>query len=91
MLQESTDLEFSNPVNAYISNINSSTQTGLDNGTYYYRVKNNYDEWSNIVRVTVKHHSLDKAFLFFTSGFCLFICIVTSLIIGHKNTVSKAF
>ena len=91
LLEESTNTEFLNPEKTHISNIYASTLTGLDNGTYYYRIKNNNNEWSNTAKVVVQHHSLDKAFLFFTLGCCLFVLIITTLIIGHTKTTNKTF
>lgn len=65
------------------------TLSGLDNGNFYFRVdapslSNNAS--SNVVQVEVKHHSLNKAFAFFTVGLMLFCILGVSIFIGHRNS-----
>jgi hypothetical protein len=56
--------------------------SGKSDGEYYYRVVSVGDKKaraSNIVKVTVAHHPLKNAFLFFTIGAIVFIAILVAI------------
>ena len=96
VLQQSSDAdfsEFSAPDNEQVSNdrwdvsnATQFTQSGLDNGVYYFRLTDDSGV-SNTVRVTVAHHSLARALFFFCMGLLLFLILVTMIIVGHRRTV----
>lgn len=84
-LEESNDSLFENPGIFKINNNDSITLTGRENGTYYYRLRDSNNELSNVVHVTVEHHSVEKAFAFFALGLCIFIILVFVLRSGHLS------
>ena len=89
-LEESNDSLFTNPSVFHIHNHDSITLTGRENGTYYYRMRDSNDEFSNVVHVTVKHHSVEKAFAFFALGLCIFIILIFVLRSGHLSIKMEA-
>ena len=69
--------------------MSASTQTGLMDGTYFYRVRSPGGDWSNVIKVVVEHHPLSRAFLFFALGFMLFAALLVTLVIGHRRTAQQ--
>lgn len=67
-------------VSLYEGTDTASTLTGLSNGDYVFRVRENDGEWSAPLTVTIKHHPLVRAWAFFISGFVLFIILCVLLI-----------
>jgi hypothetical protein len=64
------------------------TMSGKANGDYYYQViaaSHGKSQASNIVKVTVAHHSLRNAFLFFTVGAVVFLAILFSVVLGNRG------
>ena len=90
ILEESNDKFFSNPTVLRIHNEESITLTGRQDGSYYYRIKDSNDKLSNVVHVTVEHHSLQKAFAFFALGLSLFVILIFVLRMGHLSIRSEA-
>ncbi len=76
-LQQATNPEFSDRRSLYRGPDLASVISGKPDGRYYYRVRiinpNNLNRsWSHPVMVEVRHHSLLKAFGFFTIGALVF-------------------
>lgn len=86
VLEESADTEFTSPDRWSLSGVSAFTRTGLENGSYYYRIKGTDGRWSETLEVVVDHHPLPRAFMFFSLGLVLFMVLVVSLYIGHKKT-----
>ena len=66
--------------------------SGKSNGIYYYQVvanKNSVSEKSNIVKVTVAHHPLTNAFLFFIVGALIFLAILFSILKGNRTNIQS--
>lgn len=63
----------------------SITITGLRDGNYFYRVLAADQEQSNIIQVQVEHHTLARAFSFFSLGLVLFIVLLVTILIGRKR------
>ena len=59
------------------------TVSGLGDGQHYFRV-DAPGLSSNVVLVEVKHHSLTRAFTFFSIGLLLFLVLGTTIYLGHK-------
>jgi hypothetical protein len=62
--------------------------SGKSNGIYYYQVvaiKNPVSEKSNIIKVTVAHHPLTNAFIFFIVGALIFLAILFSILKGNRT------
>ncbi len=85
-LQQANTPEFINADVRYQGPDSAVVISGLSNQTYYYRVRNaGSGEWSNTISVEVKHHSLSRAFGFFTLGIVMFIATVAVLISGARK------
>jgi hypothetical protein len=91
-LLESREPQFIRPRVLYKGPDLGSHISGKANGDYYYRViafKDNGDVIiSNDVKVTVQHHSLTRAFLFFGIGAVVFIATLIVIVIGNRRTES---
>lgn len=66
--------------------------SGKSDGVYYYRVV--ADErasqiMSNIIQVTVAHHPLTNAFLFFFVGALIFLAILISILKGNRQNIQS--
>ncbi len=81
-LQSAPDAEFTEPSLVYEGGDQSSFQSGLADGRYYYRVRAReldsatWGPWSDPVEVVCKHHSFALAWTLFASGGLLFLLIV---------------
>lgn len=60
------------------------TITGLADGEYYYRLGTD-GEYSNVVAVTVAHHSLGRALGFFLTGLSLFLVLLFTIVHGSRR------
>lgn len=68
--------------------------SGRGNGDYYYRIRdvetrNGENVWSEVLHVQVKHHSLSRAFLFFSIGAIVFVVTLIVIIIGNRQVSKK--
>ena len=57
----------------------------LSDDIYYFRIRNNNSAWSNTIEVEVKHHSLSRAFGFFSLGAVMLIVTLIVLIKGARG------
>jgi hypothetical protein len=84
-LQESREPDFSGDLEQWpVSQANQFTQSGLTNGLYFYRLADGTST-SNVVKVEVQHHSLSRAWFFFSLGAVLFILLVGILLHGRRQ------
>ncbi|MCG8312573.1 MAG: hypothetical protein MI976_05105 [Pseudomonadales bacterium] len=87
VLQQASSRGFDSPVEWRLGKTASFSMSGLENGTYYYRV--GYwpkpQAWSNVVQVQVQHHSLGKAFAIFSLGALIFLVLVVVILINRKQ------
>ncbi len=67
--------------------------SGLADGRYQYRVRYLADEvqsdWSEPVSVIVAHHSLAKAWLFFTVGLVVFVALLAAIWLGNRRMSAR--
>lgn len=63
--------------------------SGLENGTYYYRIRRIGGTWSSAATLKVKHHSLQLAFTLFSLGAVVFALTVFVVVKGTLNTPSE--
>ena len=85
-LQEANDAAFSHAHTYYKGADRAAVVSGKANGTWYYRIRA-IDEgqagpWSSALLVTVAHHSLSRALLFFAVGLLVFVAIAVVVIRG---------
>lgn len=86
-LEEARNAEFHQPQVIYQGTDTATVISGKANGEYYYRIGQRAmpsPVYSNSVKVTVAHHSLLEAWLFFTAGALVFIAILLMIIKGNR-------
>jgi len=92
-LQEASDNAFTNPADIYLGSDEASLISGKKDGQWYYRARNILNTqpgpWSNTVKVTVKHHDLIRALMFFTLGLAIFISLTLLIILGSRKTNAR--
>ena len=93
-LQESTQKNFHLIRTIYSGPDRASVISGKINGQYYYRVRvalqdDRFSEWSQPILIEVKHHSLQKAWLFFAAGALVFVLTLIFILISSRK-VSEA-
>ncbi len=88
-LQEADNSAFNSPTVFYEGSDSATVISGKPNGTWYYRIRTIENQlrsdWSDPVVVTVSHHSLSRALLFFLVGLIMFITTVLLVVKGTKN------
>lgn len=87
-IEEATNRDFSNSNRLYPGSDNATVISGKPNGTWYYRARSIDDEqagsWSEVMRVTVVHHSLQRALFFFSAGLVMFVATCWLVIRGDR-------
>lgn len=66
--------------------------SGKSDGIYYYRVVTDVTSaprMSNIIKITVAHHSLNNAFIFFVIGALIFLAILISIFKGNRRNIQS--
>jgi len=84
-LEQANDQSFSNPLERSLAGASAATITGLDDGTYYFRLTDTSSTLSNTVSVTVAHHSLGRAGSFFLLGLVLFSVLIVTILKGNRQ------
>lgn len=84
-LQQSLMFDFKEAETLYSGHNDSFFLSGLQNGTYYYRIKADNGVWSDALTLQVKHHSFEKAWLLFAIGIMVFGSIVWVIIRGETH------
>lgn len=85
ILEQATDQAFSNPLGRSLAGASAATITGLNDGTYYFRLTDHNSNLSNTVSVTVSHHSLGRAGSFFLLGLALFSVLIIVILKGNRQ------
>ena len=86
-LQESTVSDFKSFKIIYEGKDLARVISGKPDGDYFYRLVNtdeNNSQVSNTVKVTVSHHPLKNALLFFIAGAIVFIAILFLILKGNR-------
>lgn len=81
-IQQSTDPDFERSKIIYNGPDLATFISGLKNGTYYYRVRAKGSDWSNVITIHVRHHSLQLAFMLFALGGIVFLLTVFVVVKG---------
>ena len=84
-LQQANDPAFSDFKTLYQGTDTASVLSGLANGVYYYRVLDQHGKASNVIKVEVSHHSLNKAFAFFALGAVMFVILLVVLVSANRT------
>ena len=88
-LQQDTTSGFATARTIYKGPDLASFVSGLNNGTYYYRVREEGGEWSSAVVVNVEHQSLQLAFSLFGIGALVFLMTVYVVIHGVRKSATE--
>ena len=86
-LQESRNGDFSRAETVYQGPDRATLLSGRRDGDYYYRVRLQPQQgapgaWSEVVKVSVEHHSLARAFLYFGIGAVVFLATAGLIVAG---------
>jgi len=92
VLQQSLSPDFDSVKIRYSGPDLATYISGLKNGTYNYRIRSVRDgktsPWSEVIVVTVEHHSLQLAFILFGLGAIVFIATVFVVVKGVRGQSS---
>lgn len=89
ILIESREPGFTNSRTIYRGADTATVISGKPDGTYYYRVgiaqpqEGRPGSWSNSASITVKHHPLSRAFMFFGLGALVFLSTLVVIVRGN--------
>lgn len=86
ILQQSENPNFKESKTIYEGPDQATFISGLDNGTYYYRVGDEQGNWSETLTLNVTHQSLSLAYTLFGLGLLVFACTVFIVIKGVKTS-----
>ena len=85
ILQQSSSSAFSPILENTVPGSGAITITGLKDGEYYFRLNRNGIPVGNTLPITVQHHSMARAMLFFLLGLVLFLILLTTIVVGSKR------
>lgn len=92
LFQETGPNTTSNDIRAHnLPAAGAITLTGLVDGDYTYRLLANEQPVSNIVAISVQHHSLSRALGFFSLGLLLFSVLIGSIVVGNKQGYKQGY
>lgn len=90
-LQESEHPDFSSAETIYRGSDAARVMSGKPDGVLYYRVRDTDDgSFSNVVEVTIRHHSLERAFAFFGLGAIVFLATLLLIATGARDRADAA-
>ena len=89
LLERSASPSFAEATRIYEGPDLGTFESGLPDGTYYYRLSGGKQE-GPVYAVTVKHHSLTRAYLFLGIGAFVFGVLMAILLIGHRKTAAES-
>ena len=81
-LQQATNADFSDARTIYQGYDKASFISGLNEGIYYFRIRQEGEKWGDQVKVVVKYQSLNLAFSLFSMGAIVFILTTIVIIRG---------
>lgn len=86
VLEESGTADFETPKVVYRGSDAARVMSGKADGDLYYRVRDTETgAQSDIVKVTVRHHGLDRAFAFFALGATVFVATLLLILAGARS------
>lgn len=87
-LQQAMEANFSEAKTIYQGTDEATFLSGLNNGTYHYRLRSDDGRWSETISVDVEHHSLNLALVLMAIGATVFLIILGVIIQGSRNQKS---
>lgn len=85
-VQIATDKSFNSARSIYAGPDKATFVSGLADGQYYFRVRENTSPWSQTLVLDVKHHSLALAISLFVVGFVVFGLTTWLVMDGARKT-----
>ena len=89
LLEESSNPDFIPAREIYRGPDRARVISGKSDGNYYYRISAislDQHQVGNIVQVSVRHHSLHKALLFFLVGVLVFVATLLLIYLGNRRS-----
>jgi hypothetical protein len=86
-LQESRSPEFKAPRAVYVGPDTARVVSGKPDGAWYYRAAPTASNgvFSNTVKVTVRHHAIERAIGYFAVGFVVFLATLLLIVSGARD------
>lgn len=81
-LQEASSDSFQQPKIRYSGPDQGTFLSGLNDGTYYYRLRNQNGDYSNVVTLEIKHHPIQLAISLLLLGALVFV-VTTALVVRN--------
>lgn len=88
-VQQSTNSNFENSITIYEGADLGTFVSGLTDGVYYYRLRADKGSWSEPLKLTVKHYSLQLAFALAGLGAVVFLSTVVVVLKGAKKDIHE--
>ncbi|HEX2140109.1 MAG TPA: hypothetical protein VHG33_10395 [Woeseiaceae bacterium] len=87
VVQEARAADFVSPRVVYRGSDNARVMSGKPDGDWFYRARTagSGSDFGNVVKVTVQHHSLGRAFAFFSLGAVVFLATLGVIIRGARS------
>jgi len=85
VLEQADSERFDQVISRDIPGTGAITITGLEDGTYFFRLRQDSGPIGSSVQVTVQHHSLARAGSFFALGAALFGTLVFIILNGNRK------
>ncbi|MFO8153907.1 MAG: hypothetical protein R6U34_11730 [Thioalkalivibrio sp.] len=84
-LEQASGPEYEDARIIYRGSDTRTTISGLPNGEYRFRIREEgAEEWADQAVVVVEHHPLGRAFLFFALGAALFVVLILAIARGRR-------
>ena len=84
-MERDTDPAFADPLVVYHGPDHSTFESGLPDGVYHYRLIRR-GQTGPVYTVEVRHHSLERAFLFLGTGAIVFLVLLFILIRADRRS-----
>lgn len=85
-LEEASKEDFADARTLYSGSDKARVMSGKPDGIYYYRLRDPEDgSHGNVVKVSVQHHSLRRAFSFFGIGAIVFVATLLLIASGARR------
>lgn len=84
-LEEASDQRFYEPKIRYSGPDQGTFLSGLNDGTYYYRLRNQHGDYSNVVELEVRHHPIQLAISLLMLGALVFIITTVLVVRNYLN------
>lgn len=90
VLEESGTADFETPKVVYRGSDAARVMSGKADGDLYYRIRDTETgAQSDIVKVTVRHHGLGRAFAFFALGATVFVATLLLILAGARSETGR--